>query len=142
MDRLAARCITAGVPPVTVLLAVSDPLRKALLVRALCRRDDMTVAGTGQDGDHALDEILRTAPDVAVVETGLPGLNGLELCRRLARARPQVGTRVLLLAGEPPVTRDVAVASGAAGCLPATTESVQLCDAITSIANGGAIFHN
>jgi DNA-binding NarL/FixJ family response regulator len=128
--------------PVTVLLAVSDPLRQALLVRALRRRDDLTLAGTEQQGDQALETILRVAPDVAVVETGLPGLDGLELCRRLARARPQVGTRVLLLAGEPPVTREVAVASGAAGCLQATASSVQLCAAITSIANGGAIFHN
>jgi DNA-binding NarL/FixJ family response regulator len=49
---------------------------------------------------------------------------------------------VLLLSGEPPVTRDVAVECGAAGCLPATASSARLCDAITSIANGGAIFHN
>jgi DNA-binding NarL/FixJ family response regulator len=128
--------------PVTVLVAVSDPLRQALLVRALRRHEHLDVAGTEQDGEQALESVLRTAPDVAIVETGLPRLDGVELCRRLVRARPQVGTRVLLLSGEPPVTRELAVACGAAGSLPATAPSVQLCDAITSIANGGTIFHN
>jgi hypothetical protein len=32
------------------------------------------------------------------------------------------------------------VAAGASGCLPATATTAQLCDAITSIANGAVIF--
>jgi hypothetical protein len=40
------------------------------------------------------------------------------------------------------VTRELAVAAGAAGCVPATVAIAQLRDAITSIANGGTIFHN
>jgi two-component system, NarL family, response regulator DesR len=129
------------VSPVTVLLAVSDQFQQAVLLRALRRHDDLTIVGTEHDGERALDATLRTAPDVAVVDTGLPTLDGVELCGRLAEARPEVGTRVLLLDGDPPVTRDRAVASGAAGCLPATATTAQVCDAITSIANGQTIFH-
>ena len=127
--------------PVTVLLAVSDPLREALLLRGLRRRDDIAVVATEQHGRRALQAILRAGPDVAVVDTGLATLDGLQLCRQLASARPEVGTRVLLLEGEPPVTRELAVAAGAAGCLPATATIAQLRDAITSIANGGTMFH-
>jgi len=126
------------VSPLSVFLAVNDPLQQALLLRALQRRDDLVVVGTEPDGRRALAEIVRLTPDVAVVETGLPGLDGLELCRLLG---PEVGTRVLLLAGDPPVTRERAVAAGAAGCLPATGTIAQLADAITSIANGGTMFH-
>jgi two-component system response regulator DesR len=129
------------VPPVSVLLATSDPLQRALLVRALRRRADLAVAGTEHDGEQTLATILRTTPDVAVIETGLPRLSGPDLCRRLAQARPEVGTRVLLLDGDPPVSRCRAVECGAAGCIPATVASVDLCDAIASIANGGTIFH-
>jgi DNA-binding NarL/FixJ family response regulator len=129
------------VSPVTVLLAVSDQLQKAVLLRAMRRHDDLTIVGAEHDGARALDAILRTAPDVAVVDAGLSSVDGLDLCARIAEARPEVGTRVLLLEGDPPVTRDLAVASGAAGCLPATATTAQVCDAVTSIANGGAIFH-
>jgi two-component system response regulator DesR len=130
-----------GVPPVTVLLAVSDQLQQAVLLRAMRRHDALTIVGAEHDGARALDAILRTAPDVAVVDTGLPSVDGVDLCGRIAEARPEVGTRVLLLEGDPPVTRDLAVTSGAAGCLPTTATPAQLCDAVTSIANGGTIFH-
>ena len=125
---------------VSVLLAVSDQLQQALLLRALERRDDLRVIGTVHDGCQALSAILADAPDVAVVDTGLPTLDGISLSRRLAD-RPELGTRVLLVDGDPPVTRDRAIASGAAGCLPATAATAEFCDAIASIANGGTIFH-
>jgi DNA-binding NarL/FixJ family response regulator len=128
------------VTPVSVLLAVSDRLRRALLLRALERREDLRVVGTEQDGCQALSAILADAPDVAVVDTGLPTLDGMALCRRLAD-RPELGTRVLLVDGDPPVTRERAIASGAAGCVAGTTSTMELCDAIASIANGGTIFH-
>jgi DNA-binding NarL/FixJ family response regulator len=112
-----------------------------VLLRAMRRHDALTIVGAEHDGARALDAILRTAPDVAVVDTGLPSVDGVDLCGRIAEARPEVGTRVLLLVGDPPVTRDLAVASGAAGCLPTTATTAQLCDAVTSIANGGTIFH-
>ena len=127
--------------PVTVLLAVSDQLQQAVLLRAMRRHADFLIVGTEHDGARALDAIVQSAPDVAVVDTGLPTLDGLELWARLAEVRPVVGTRVLLLDGDPPVTRAKAVSSGAAGCLPATSTAAQLCDGITSIANGGTIFH-
>jgi DNA-binding NarL/FixJ family response regulator len=129
------------VSPVTVLLAVSDQLQQAVLLRAMRRHADFAIVGTEHDGARALDAIVQSAADVAVVDTGLPTLDGLDLCTRLAEVRPEVGTRVLLLDGDPPVTRARAVSSGAAGCLPATSTAAQLCDAITSIANGGTIFH-
>lgn len=129
-------------PPVTVLLAVSDPLQQALLRRALARRDDLVLIATEQDGRQALVALLDMMPDVAVVETGLPTIDGLELCRAAVHARADVGTRVLLLYGDPPVTRARAVDAGAAGCVPATATTAQVCDAISSIANGGTIFHN
>jgi DNA-binding NarL/FixJ family response regulator len=139
MCRPVSLCITERrVSPVSVLLAVNDQLQQALILRALQRRDDLVVVGTEPDGRSALAEIVRLTPDVAIVDTGLPGLDGLELCRLLG---PEVGTRVLLLAGDPPVSRDCAVAAGAAGCLPATGTSAQLGDAVTSIANGGTMFH-
>jgi two-component system response regulator DesR len=128
------------VTPVSVLLAVNDQLQQALLLRALERRDDLRVLGTVHDGSQALSAILADAPDVAVVDTGLPTLDGISLARCLAD-RPELGTRVLLVDGDPPVTRDHAIASGAAGCLPGTAATAEVCDAIASIANGGTIFH-
>jgi DNA-binding response OmpR family regulator len=35
------------------------------------------------DGEHALDRIVREAPDLVLLDLMLPGLDGLELCRRM-----------------------------------------------------------
>jgi DNA-binding NarL/FixJ family response regulator len=141
MAQAAARCITEEVAPVSVFLAVHDELLRAQLERSLGRRGGLRVVGAAHDGGQAYEAIVAGAPDVAVVETGLPTLDGLALCERVARARPEIGTRILLLDGVPPTARDLAVAAGAAGCLPATAKTAQLCDAVASIANGGTMFH-
>jgi len=48
-----------------------------------------------QDGDTALQEALRTRPDVAVVDAGLPGMDGLQTTEMLVQYLP--GTGVILL---------------------------------------------
>ena len=54
------------------------------------------VVGEASDGREALCAIEEGEPDIALVDFGLPLLNGLEVARRLRKAR--VATRVILLA--------------------------------------------
>ncbi|MGN6242205.1 MAG: response regulator transcription factor [Motilibacteraceae bacterium] len=68
--------------------AISDPLARAL------RREGYDVDVLG-DGHEALESALGDGPDLVVLDLGLPGLDGLEVCRRL-RAEG-VGTPVLIL---------------------------------------------
>src|SRR3954452_22718337 len=68
--------------------------------RALAREflDDLARAGGEVDvvrrGDHALDALVRAPVDVAVMDEGLRGLDGRQLCERLRALR--VWTPVLL----------------------------------------------
>jgi CheY-like chemotaxis protein len=47
------------------------------------------------DGQAALDAALHAAPDVALLDIGMPGLNGYDLARRL-RAEPTTRDVVLV----------------------------------------------
>jgi DNA-binding NarL/FixJ family response regulator len=47
------------------------------------------------DGQEALALLLETRPEIALVDIGMPGLNGLELAVRVAREVP--GTRLVIL---------------------------------------------
>jgi DNA-binding response OmpR family regulator len=76
-----------------VLLAEDDLLISEPLARAL-RREGYDV-DVREEGSSALDIALRGDPDVVVLDLGLPGLDGLEVCRRL-RAEGH-GTPVLIL---------------------------------------------
>ena len=51
------------------------------------------------DGVTALDLAARMAPDVVVLDLMLPGMDGLEVCRRLRRDQPQVPVVMLTALG-------------------------------------------
>ena len=66
--------------------ALRDALRRALVLAGY-----ETVAA--ESGEEALEEVSRSAPDAVVLDIGLPGVDGLEVCRRLRGA----GNRVPVL---------------------------------------------
>ncbi len=58
------------------------------LARALTREGyDVTAAG---DGEVALQTVLEAPPDLIILDIGLPGMDGLEVCRHVREFRPQV----------------------------------------------------
>jgi DNA-binding NarL/FixJ family response regulator len=78
-----------------VLLADDHTLVRAgirALLSALPEVESVVEAG---DGQQALALLLETRPDLALVDIGMPGLNGLELAARVSREVP--GTRLVIL---------------------------------------------
>ena len=90
----------------TVLVIEDDPANRALLTAQLERAGYR--AATAADGPSGLAAALETAPDVVLLDIGLPGMDGLEICRRL-RADPRtVAMPVVLLTGRTSVDDVVA----------------------------------
>lgn len=76
-----------------VLLAEDDPAIAEPLARALKREgNDCDVAATGPD---ALAAALSGAYSLVILDLGLPGMDGLEVCRRLRDERPQLAVLML-----------------------------------------------
>jgi DNA-binding response OmpR family regulator len=67
--------------PITILV-VDDEQRLRDLLRGYLEREGFGVR-TAADGLTALDLARRYAPEVVVLDLMLPGLDGLEVCRRL-----------------------------------------------------------
>ena len=73
--------MTAGRSPDRVLVVDDDPPLRRMLERTLVAEGfEVTVAA---DGGAALVAVERSAPDVIVLDVGLPALDGLAVCRRL-----------------------------------------------------------
>ena len=79
MSKLAAK--SYDLPMTRVLLAEDDTAIADPLARAL-RREGYEVQVRG-DGPTALEHALSGAVDLLVLDLGLPGMDGLEVCRRL-----------------------------------------------------------
>lgn len=80
------------------VLVVDDDVNVRDVVRRYLEHDgyDVSVAG---DGEDALVRAADFAPDLVVLDLMLPGMDGLEVCRRL-RARSEVPVVMLTALGE------------------------------------------
>ncbi|NCC53114.1 MAG: response regulator transcription factor, partial [Spartobacteria bacterium] len=52
--------------------------------------DDVTVIGEADDGRKAVDMITRAWPDVALMDIGMPELNGIEATRQILKGNGRV----------------------------------------------------
>ena len=79
-----------------VVLVADDDDDILLLVTTRLRRDGFSVI-QARDGDEALDLALEHRPDIAVLDIGMPGLDGLEVVRAIRADDATKDMRVLLL---------------------------------------------
>ncbi len=80
-----------------VLVVEDDPTVSEVVVRYL-ERDGYVVRAVG-DGTAALEEAAEHPPDLVILDLMLPGLDGLEVCRRL-RQDARVPVVMLTAKGE------------------------------------------
>ena len=132
---LPAPAETATLAPIRVLAADRQPLFREAVARAVRQRSRFQLVAEVADGRAALDAIRRQAPDVAIVDVHLPGLDGGRILNAVVRDR--IPTRILLLAGalDGPMAFD-AIAAGAAGWVSRASGEAELCSAITAAAHG------
>jgi phosphate regulon transcriptional regulator PhoB len=72
-----------------------------------------------EDGKHALDLITREPPDLVILDLMLPGLDGMELCRRLRASPATQGIPVIMLTAKAEeVDRIVGLEMGADDYVP------------------------
>jgi NarL family two-component system response regulator LiaR len=121
-----------------VVLVEDHALVRAGL-RASLEAAGIDVVAEAQDGVSGFDAIVRTQPDVAVVDLGLPGKDGIALTREV-KSRPDAPHVVILTMHELGDEVLAALAAGAdAYCVKSSDPQVVI-DAIRIVAAGGAYF--
>jgi DNA-binding NarL/FixJ family response regulator len=80
---------------IRVVLADDHNLVRAGIRALLERLPGVEVVGEASDGREALALVAREKPDLALLDIGMPALNGLEAAPRIAREAP--GTRLVIL---------------------------------------------
>ena len=69
-----------------LVVVVEDEQAIADLLRLYLVREGFTVHHVG-DGPRALADITRLRPSAVIMDVGLPGMDGTEVCRQLRAAR-------------------------------------------------------
>jgi DNA-binding NarL/FixJ family response regulator len=81
-------------PVVMTLLIVDDHPEFRSLARMLLEAEGFDVAGEAADGESALAAVAELHPDAVLLDVQLPGIDGIDVARRLTRACPSL--RVVL----------------------------------------------
>jgi DNA-binding NarL/FixJ family response regulator len=121
--------------PIRVVVAEDYALVRAGIRSLLEKLPGVEVVGEAADGREALELLKTQAPDVALLDISMPGMNGLEAAARAARQFP--ATRVVVLsmhANEEYVHR--ALKAGVAGYLLKDSGTAELELAVRAVARG------
>ena len=112
---------------------------REMLVEILASDKSYRLVGQCGDGHTGLQMCLELKPDLVVLDAMLPGMNGVEMLRRLTRRLP--GLRVLIFSGnENPVVVREMLEAGASGFVEKTAGIQEFKKGLATIALGGTYF--
>jgi len=124
---------------IRIALADDHAVMRTGLRLVLERQSDFTVIGEAADGREAVALVLKEAPDVLVMDIGMPNLNGIEAARQVAASAPQVSVVILSMhSDEAYVLR--ALKAGARAYLLKESAEADLIAAIRAVRAGKAFF--
>ncbi len=120
-----------------ILLVEDDELFRLGLQIKLQQNPDLQVVAEAEDGERAL-ELAKLYPlDIILLDVGLPGIGGVETCRRLKEQHPDVPVLVLTSHSEKPLIARLIEANAQGYCLKGI-DAETLVLAIRSVAAGAS----
>jgi len=120
---------------IRILLADDHPLTRAGLVAWLESEKEFELVGQAFDGEHAWKDISSLLPDVALLDIEMPGMNGIEIARRIRNERLPVSV-LMLTAWSAQQYVMASIQAGAKGYVLKTAPFEQLHKAICDVARG------
>lgn len=127
--------------PIRVLIAEDHTLVREGTRHILEQDPGIEVVGEADRGDKAVNLARVLRPDVVILDIRMPGLNGIEVTRKLHEALP--ATRVLVVSAYDDEQYILeAMSAGAAGYLLKTAPSGELLSAVRAIGQGAMVLQD
>ncbi|AJW41383.1 DNA-binding response regulator [Rhodococcus sp. 05-339-2] len=126
---------------ITVFLVDDHEIVRRGLIDLIESDPDLSVIGEAGTVSNALARIPALRPDVAVLDVQLPDGNGVELCRDLMTALPDLKCLMLTSFTEDQAMLD-AILAGAKGYIVKDIKGMELTAAIKSVGQGRSLLDN
>jgi DNA-binding NarL/FixJ family response regulator len=113
-------------------------VRKGLRLQ-LEQHERFEVVGEANDGREAVRTAEQVAPDVVIIDIGMPNLNGVEATTQILKQNARTGVIILSMHSDEGYLRR-ALAAGARGYLLKDSADIDLYRAVEAVANGKSFF--
>src|SRR5476651_139264 len=101
------------------------------------RGAEFRVVGEAENGADAVQLCRKSAPDLVLMDIGLPGMNGIEATTELLRHCPNVKVIILSMYDDENSVVS-AIRSGARAFVLKKASSIELLEALRTVAGGGS----
>jgi DNA-binding NarL/FixJ family response regulator len=122
-----------------VLLVDDHPLFRDGVRAALASADDLEVVGEAEDVAGAVALAAELAPDVVLMDLGLPDGSGIDATRAILAATPSVRVLVMTMTSDDEAVV-AAMRAGARGFVVKGSGRADLLRSVRSVADGQAVF--
>lgn len=122
---------------IRVTLFEDNKLVRDALQAILNGTDGFTCSGAFADGNHWEYDIIRNKPDVVLMDIELPGLNGIEITKKICHSFPHVKILIQTVFNDNEKIFQ-ALCAGASGYILKNDPPHKFIEAIIEVHNGGA----
>lgn len=124
---------------IRIFIADDHELVRYALRTLLEDEPEIEVVGESPDGEGAVSAVSNGGVDLVMLDLRMPGIGGIEACRRIKEAQPDVDVLVLTSFGDDDEVFGV-LAAGAGGYILKDTRPELVVQAVRAMADGQAVF--
>ena len=125
---------------IRVLIADDHTIVREGTRRVLESEPDIEIVGEAGDGEEAVSQATRLKPDVAIIDIGMPKLNGIEATKQIKTLVPATAVLILTVYDNDGYVFSL-LEAGAAGYLLKNVRGSELVEAVRSVYNGESVLH-
>ena len=122
-----------------ILVADDHEIVRRGLISLIRSHPDWEVCAEADNGRQAVEKATQSKPDIAILDIGMPVLNGLEATRRILKKHPGVRVLILTITDTDQIVQAV-LDAGARGFLLKSDAARDLVTAVEALAHNQTFF--
>ncbi|HIF55060.1 MAG: response regulator [Methylococcales bacterium] len=120
---------------IKVLLVDDHDLVRTGIESLLNSVDDMLVVGVSNCGEQAIDMLNAIVPDIVLMDVNMPGIGGVEACRRMLQRNKDIKIIALSVLNDGPIPQQL-LKMGASGFISKNSPVDEMVSAIRNVMAG------